>query len=375
MQRKLAIKRLSASDLTLFEWQFRNHNAGNQKSINLNADVFIAQLFPSLPEASADTNGRIPLDLYIYGPGHAGAHNLQRKILKGSAYKNWRLNGEFITNPENEPARYNALQPGDLAVFDFQGRVLPASAKMVLVSQAAVADRIVHDGLAALLGGRSMVAVTLAQLQPIADRLGDDTHPFHELTLDAELEDAALGGVRGATTLRRRQATRTLSREELQRARRVAEEVGRSGEEFVLQHLIHLKSTAAILDFTWTANTNAVSPYDFLVLMPNNQQIAIDVKSTSGEFERPIHISGAELIEMTAERRYDIYRVYELSDASAMLRISESVGTFAATVLASFDHLPAGVRVDGISVDLAALQFGPALGLMPPAIEEEERVG
>src|SRR5690242_266915 len=100
MQRRLAAKRLTASDLTLFEWQFRNRNAGNQKSINLNADIFINQLFPSLPDASVDTNGRVPLDLYIYGPGHAGVHNLQRKILKGSAYKNWRLDGEFITNPE-----------------------------------------------------------------------------------------------------------------------------------------------------------------------------------------------------------------------------------------------------------------------------------
>src|ERR1017187_2059527 len=87
MQKRLAVKRLTASDLTIFERQFRKRNAGNQKSINLNADVFIDKLFPFLPEASADTNGRIPLDLYVYGPGHSGAHNLQRKIFKGRSHK------------------------------------------------------------------------------------------------------------------------------------------------------------------------------------------------------------------------------------------------------------------------------------------------
>lgn len=375
MQRRLAVKRLTASDLTIFEWQFRHRNAGNQKSINLNGDVFIKQLFPSLPEASADTNGRIPLDLYIYGPGHAGVHNLQRKILKGRAYKNWRLNGEYILNPESEPERYNHLQPGDFAVFDFQGRILPTSAKMVLASRAVPQDAIIHESLAMLLDGRSMAAVTLAQLQSIADRLGDDKHPFHELTLDAELEDAALGGVRGITTLRRRQATRTTSREELQRARRIAEEIGRAGEEFVLQYLIDLKASAKVLEFTWTSETNAVAPYDFLIVMPDRQEIAIDVKSTSGEFERPIHVSSAELIEMTDDRRYDIYRVYELSDTSAILKISENVGELALPILASFKQLPLGVRVDSVSIEINAFKFGSAISLTPPAPEEEEQSG
>lgn len=346
MHRRLAAKRLTPSDLTLFEWHFRNRYAGNQKAINLNADVFIGQLFPSLPEASTDTNGKIPLDLYIYGPGHSGAHNLQRKILKGSAYKNWRLDGEFIVNPEDDPNRYNVLVPGDYAVFDFQGRILPKSAKMVLASQAVPEDRIIHEGLTALLRGRSMAAVTLAELQAIADRLNDDLHPFHELTLDAELEDAALGGVRGATTLRRRQATRSLTRDELQRARRIAEEVGRTGEEFVLQHLMRLKEAGAIFDFIWASDKNAVAPYDFIIVLPDHREVAIDVKSTSGEFERPIHISGSELFEMTSDRRYDIYRVFEILDTSAELRISEGVERLAQQILESFKQLPPGVRVD-----------------------------
>jgi|ERR1017187_5113791 hypothetical protein len=373
MQKRLAVKRLTASDLTIFERQFRKRNAGNQKSINLNADVFIDKLFPFLPEASADTNGRIPLDLYVYGPGHSGAHNLQRKIFKGRSHKTWRLNGEhgeYIYSPGDEPERYNILQPRDLAVFEFQGRILPTSAKMVLVSQTIPADRVIHESLTTLLGDRSMVALTIAQVQTIADRIGDDEHPFHELTLDVDLEDAALGGVRGTTALNRRPLGRAVSRYALERARRVAEEVGRMGEEFVLQHLLRLKATGAILDFTWTSVANAVAPYDFLVVLPDRQEIAIDVKSTGGEFERPIHTSSAELIEMTGTLRYDIYRVFELSETSAVMRIAERVGDLASVVLDAFAPLPAGVEVDGVSLDVSALSFGPPISLTPPTGEE-----
>lgn len=45
---RFAVKKLSRSDLTFFEPQFRVQNAGNQKSINLNRDVFVDQLFPAL---------------------------------------------------------------------------------------------------------------------------------------------------------------------------------------------------------------------------------------------------------------------------------------------------------------------------------------
>lgn len=102
MLKKLAAKRLTASDLTLFEWHYKNKNAGNQKAINLNANVFVDELFPVLPEIADRQDGRIPLDLQIYGPGHKELHNLQRKIIKIGSYKNWRLNGEFIHNPIDE---------------------------------------------------------------------------------------------------------------------------------------------------------------------------------------------------------------------------------------------------------------------------------
>lgn len=364
MQRRIAIKRLTASDLTLFEWQFRNRNAGNQKSINLNSDVFIKDLFPSLPDAAAETNGRVPLDLYIYGPGHSGVHNLQRKIVKGSAYKNWRLNGEYISNPENESERYNALQPDDLAVFDFQGRVIPVSAKLLLVSRTNRADQVIHRELSLLVGGRAMVSATVAQLQAIANQLADDEHPLHDLTIDADLEDAAQSGLIGIRRLNRRTATRPLTTDEMERARRLAQETGRAGEELVSEYLLRQKANGTIQDFTWVSDANAVAPYDFLITLVDGQEIAVDVKTTRGEFNRAIHISAAELLEMHEDRRYDLYRVFEMIDDGAQLRIAEDVGSLAGPIIEMFQQLPPGVRVDSVSVDTSTITFGPPVPLL-----------
>ena|SRR2546427_4177546 len=141
MKRKLCVKRLTDSDLTFFEWHFRNRNAGNQKAINLNADVFVSILFPVLPDIARRRGGRLPVDLFIFGPGLKPEYNLQRKIVKIGSYKNWRLNGEFIYNPENDPERFNCLRAGDFAVIEFQGDVEPEAARMVIVSAAVAEDR------------------------------------------------------------------------------------------------------------------------------------------------------------------------------------------------------------------------------------------
>lgn len=363
MERRIALKRLTASDLTLFAWHFHNQNAGNQKAINLNTDVFITTLFPALPDAVSDLNGQLPLDLSIYGPGVYGLHNLQRKIVKRGAYKNWRLNGENIHNPDDEPDRYNNLRPGDLAVFEFSGRVVPTSAKLVLVSQAVLGDRPIYDQLSRLLGDKSMVAVSGKQLQEVADELERDAHPFFELTLDAELEDAAQGGAAGRTALWRRPAAKGISRDELEQARRRAEEIGRIGEELVFGYLQQEQSNGLIAKFVWQSDVNAVAPYDFSISLPDGTEIVLDVKATSGAFNRTIHISISELIEMARRQRYDLYRIFGVDDGGGSLRIMTDSATFATSVLEQFRDLPPSVRVDGVSVEPESLPFGPTIAL------------
>ena len=73
---------------------------------------------------------------------------------------------------------------------------------------------------------------------------------------------------------------------------------------------------------------------------------------------------------MAAARRYDIYRVFELSESSAILRIAEGVKYLAAPILAGFNQLQVGVQVDSVSVDISALHFGKVIALTPPTPEE-----
>ena len=83
MMDKLALKRLTASDLTFFEWHFKNRNVGNQKAINLNADVFSDQLYPALENHYPGTPGQVgyrSLDCWTSsgGTGQSATQDHQR---------------------------------------------------------------------------------------------------------------------------------------------------------------------------------------------------------------------------------------------------------------------------------------------------------
>src|ERR1700722_16463596 len=152
MADRIAIKRLTASDCTLFEAVFRSIDAGNQKSINLNADVLIDQLYPGLTATGASSDNEIALPMAIYGPAGKAGYTITRKIIKNSTYKNWRLNGEFVRGPIDDPSRYDNVRPGDLAVMAFTGVTSPARLDMVLISHTDPADAALYASLNALFG-------------------------------------------------------------------------------------------------------------------------------------------------------------------------------------------------------------------------------
>lgn len=356
---KLALKRLTASDLTLFEWHFRNRNAGNQKAINLNRNVFVDALYPALPDAAVEHEGRLPLDLTIIGPGGKGEVNLQRKIIKFGAYKNWRLNGEFIYNPEEDPDRFNELRPDDVALFEFVGRVVPASARMVLVGKNYAYDTALYTALDGLLGESKMLPLSAEQLTRLVD--GGSVplqHPVRLLAIDEVLEDAAQGGAVGLEKLWKGIGRQRLSQEALQRARRNAEDIGRMGEELVAAYFERQLEQGRIGSYHWASNENAVAPYDFKVSIEEEHRL-IDVKSTTGGFDRKLHISINELRQIAdGEERYDLWRLYELNEVRAKVRVAENVREVCAVVVKAVKKLPVGVLPDSFSVDPAYFQFG-----------------
>lgn len=373
MPDKIALKRLSRSDLTFFEWQFRNQNAGNQKSINLNADVFVGELYPTMPSIALTNGNEIPVSMSLFGPGIKPEHRLARKIIKGAAYKNWRLNGEFVPNPIGDPERYNVLAPGDFAVMEFSGNPQPTSLRIFLLSSADPIDAPLHSALAVLLNSRSMVSLTKAHLERAISTTGVVAeHPVNELLIDAAIEDAALGGELGMRALLRRPSGRRLTQFDLMRARENAESTGHMGEELINGFLQSRVASGEIMEMKWMSAENAVAPYDFSFSLPGSGTHKIDVKSTNGVFQPAIHISMNELREAAhSAEPYGIYRVYGLESTGGFLRVAEDVRVFAASVIESLRGISLGVVPDSFSVDPGILPFGDEIRIAFPDESEE----
>lgn len=373
MPDRIALKRLSASDLTFFEWQFRNRNAGNQKSINLNANVFVEQLYPAVPSLTAE----IHANLTLLGPGIKGPYNLARKIIKNESYKNWRLNGEFVHNPVDDPDRFNSLEPGDLALLRFEGEPVPTRIDLIVFARAEPADAGPFDELLLLVPEAGRLSMASVTREDLAAALGaaPEGHPilavFGDAEIDAALEDAAYGNEAATRQLRRR-AARRVSTLELSEARSSAERVGRDGEGLVYIHLKSLLNSGALSEVVWEADDNAAAPFDFQVRAPSGAEVKIDAKSTSGPFERVIHISAAEVAEAAeSEERYDLYRIFEITDDGAKLRVTEGIRPFAEAVVQSLEHLPPGVRPDGFSVSTECFEWGPEVAIERPDEPED----
>lgn len=380
MTRKLAIKLLTASDLSFFAWQFRKNPSSKQKAINLNADVFVEELYPGLKDPSAQD--RYSIDIFIYGPGLAGKYNLQRKVVKTSRAKNWRLNGEIVENPEDSPRRFNVLTANDFAIFDFSEGIFPTSLNLVLIAAAISEDKSIHQALNRLLSGsKSMIALSPSELEEVVNAANPIIeHPIYELTVDTDVlkpdvEDIVLGGsgTSSDSGVRTRQnawaSGKRIPRTDLQKAKGTIEFVGLQGEQFVNEYLSTLKSKGQVRDFAWVSDNDAVSPYDFWVSYDGITKTFIDVKSTQGEFERKIHVSFNELLRMRqGPEKYDIYRVFDIKESTAQLRIIKDVAAWAAQVLQVLETLPPGIFSDNVSFSPAILPSNSAIIL---SLEEQ----
>jgi hypothetical protein len=366
MKSRLALKRLSWSDLSVFEWQF---GAVSQRSITLSENVLVDQLFPALGDA---TRGRrwLPLNLSIFGPGGRGEINLERKIIRNMVSRNWRLGDEVISNPYNDAARFNIIIPGDYAMFLFEGDVIPSSATILFVSSASPEDATLHGALGqfGLSGRDSMRALEEDEIARIIAQIQlPENHPLASFVLTDELQEAAIGSSAAAERLMRRAHAPAVSMEALRRARDQAEEIGRLGEELVAVYLDQLLRAGGLSAFEWVSEINAVAPLDFRISPTGAAAERLDVKTTTGPFERPFHVSFAELKEMAKESEgpYRIYRVYEADESGAKLRISDDLRNFAKAVIGALAVLPPGTAVDAISVDPTGLPFGSAIALAP----------
>lgn len=340
---KIAVKRLTSSDLTLFAWHFEHTVGSRQIAINLNTDVFIKKLYPGLPVLAKEGRSPFHLDLSIYGPGEADNHPLKKQIISKPS-KNWRLCGPAIANPSGEPKRYNDLASGDYAIMKFRGETEPTELTMTLVSACFERDETLHAVLHKLMAGRSMAVLSS---QDLAD-LG-----IEAALEDAALEDAAQGGIDGQQQLTGWTSSRKIDKAEFDKARERANATGQKGEEFVDYFLSHEQARGRIQSYEWASLANAIEAFDFKV----NDSVLIDVKSTAYSFQQKLHISFNELLHMR-DHPYHIYRIYGIQNMQAKLRICANVRELAVQTIQILEKLPFDIKVNSVSLSPHCFEFG-----------------
>ncbi len=353
MDLKIAAKRLTKSDLSLFHWHYHEkyEEKSKQKAINLNANILVGELFPDLPDIADEKNNRLLLDMQVLGPDMKPALGFARKIIKGDTYKNWRLDGEIIHNPDDDPNRFNVLDEGDIVLLVFEGEDSPEILRAYFLAQESGADQSIHGLLNGYLGPGPMKQLSVEDLDDLISR-GDvpTEHPIRELLLRDAIEDLAMGGYEGAKELRRRRSSRTMTNREIENARLKCAKIGRDGEELFNAYLDAQKRSGGIKNYEWVARINAISPFDFTVEPLNGQPYSVDVKTTEGGFLNRIHVSFSELVEMTDSRDYNIARVYKIDGDRAKLRFSHPMKDIASGIMKEIAGLPEGVSIDSISI-------------------------
>jgi hypothetical protein len=349
-----AIKKLSAADLTFFQISYRESDT--PVGIRLDANIFVDQYYPALPELIG-LRRKIIVDFFLYGPGFERECNLTQIISIGDAYRTWWLNGELVGNPPDAPNRFSTLAPGDIAILQFSGKAeIPSTVRIILLSKAKDEDKALHAALVQLFMDSGSKATMLAlddkQLINRIEGAGATlSHPIHAFPIGTDLEESALGIQESIRKLQTISLQRAISHRDLREAQDRIMQNESISNEFVYEYLSQQRVQGKIRNFEWVSEHNAISPYDFRLNENNDDIVLAGVKSTTADFDRTVHISLNELLQMSSGTgRYDLYRVFQIEKDTAQLGITEDTHDFARNILATFESLPNGVTVDGISV-------------------------
>jgi hypothetical protein len=247
---RTAIKKLTQSDLSLFKIHLK---LSKQKAINLNSNIFVDCYFPSL----SNSFDNIHLPLSIIGPGERQQHTLSRKILRSQGSKNWRLNGEFIHNPEEDSTRYNSLCPDDYAVLMFEGAERPTAITMILVgrNENLQLHNLISDEIP-FIGKNTMVDISPQKLTEIFESTESSDASINALNCidllnNDTVEDVLYGKKQFELEQRKTRNFPVLTPEQLQRQIQSAQDTGRFGEEIFRSWL--LENDQAEENFKWTS--------------------------------------------------------------------------------------------------------------------------
>ena len=351
MLRKLALKKLKGSDLSFFKSYLSEHPQTKQKAFNLDTKIIEENFFPAIKKQLEPREKKSAhVDLILFGPGGEPAYSLARKIKIDA--KNLRLNGELIHDPDDQPGRFDDLQPGDFALFEFGGFTLPETVKIVLISARKHADATLHAECVKKLplDTDSMCVLLDSDLQAIINAASPAPHhPICDWLDPTLLEQLGAGDTNAVLTVIKRRPSRGISAVDLKAAKESAVRTGELGEE-LLNGFFDAGSISNLASHKWMSQENAISPYDFMLTMKGGEIRHADAKSTSGDFGAPIYLSMAEIRHaVNSDVPYDIYRLYNVKESGAQLRIARDIKARLIPLLDSLTGVPDGVSVDSLS--------------------------
>jgi hypothetical protein len=368
-----AVKHLAGSDLAWFRSLLGVFANTNLKGINLNADPIITEYYRDLGSIAADSEGRLPVTVTIFGPDGAQAYSGTFKIVRSAGSKNWRLNGTLVDDPVGQEGRFKTLERDDLAVIAFTGRPSPKHIDLVLLSAQATTDAVLVDYFRGQFPKRPPKTMYPIHAGDILSALElptvPDEHPLRFLVLNPEdtelVEDAALGGSAAFIARRRGQRPR-VSAKEISSRRIAAESVGREGEALLNGYLDRIG-----VDYEWTAEPehgDGFAPFDFDV-RSGSLTGRVDAKTTQGPFERAFHLSLGEIVEAAESQvPYRIARIYQLGGDGARMRISEDISGLAQRLINAHNAaMFGGIKADAFTVpsDAEGLAWGAEI-ILPP---------
>lgn len=357
---RVAIKQLTASDLTFFAAHFHKpEQRSKQKAINLNADVFVTRFYPGLRDRFTELH----FGLTIVGPNAAPPYILSRKAIRSEGAKNWRLNGELINDPSDQPNRFDDLTAGDIAILAFEGSDVPQHVTLVLIS--GTSDSELFSAVSQVVqfkGRQTMHPLRESNLRYLLDDTREvytDFHPLEPLLTAESVEEAIYGSAQTRESVVQSNGRgAAVSPESIRRQAIAAGETGQLGEEIFERWLVNAGHSTE--EFEWVSKIHGRAAFDFEVMHPHweavEDSLYVDVKATRGPHESPFHMCVAELRWASMNSSYRIARVSSLATQPAEIRILGDVSEVATSILEVFDtKLPGEVRVDSVEISPSVL--------------------
>lgn len=361
------VKRLMSSDISIFE----DHSSiSRERSIRLPHNIFVERFYPSLKSKLKN----LVLPIVIIGPKGGKPYLLTRKIQRSHTSDDWVLSGEPIYDPTDEPQRFSKVKAGDLAVIGFDGHGLPEEITCIIISQ--VDDLLLFENVVSTVNlpeqgtGISISAAEIEHMRNQSLSAYPLNHPFNHL-IEGDGFPQFRDDQQAEPSIKNNPLDPLLPKR-LYRRLQTEYERRWNSEQMLYDWLISTGHTEDQIE--WTSVSHARAPYDFKVnnpgWNPNLTEAFIDVKTTSGLFERDFHASLAELRFAASSDNYKIARIYECHEQQPKFKLLDGLASIANEVLTQIQQFPKSITPDSFRISPTILNVEIESDL-PPKVDDD----